>query len=381
MDFILVRSRLLVILRNVTVASLVISIFAFPGSRCEGQDKEALSKFDKTLKEMGLRRSGANLMLEDEAKLQKSLAAEAQIRKEMKKLLPEFQDMERRDQSRSEELKQMREQVIQLQTLLAQGLPVIQHNQAVAQNNALVNKIKNYEEDKTWPEQLRQSRAKRNKILERYTENMLDARKAANELQEKWQDLEKEEEYKELVEELSTLLKQTVAPGPSRAFRKMITDLEKLEEKVLSDVIPLQIHGRNTFSVPVTINGEETIDMILDSGAGLVVLPDATAKKIDVVATEESPDIQLVLADGKIVVGKRVSIPAVRVGRFESEEIEAAILPPELTNAEPLLGMSYLKNYQVKIDAEAKTLTMSEIEGVNGSAGQVRKDSAKKKKK
>lgn len=381
MDFILVRSRLLVILRNVTVASLVISIFAFPGSRCEGQDKEALSKFDKTLKEMGLRRSGANLMLEDEAKLQKSLAAEAQIRKEMKKLLPEFQDMERRDQSRSEELKQMREQVIQLQTLLAQGLPVIQHNQAVAQNNALVNKIKNYEEDKTWPEQLRQSRAKRNKILERYTENMLDARKAANELQEKWQDLEKEEEYKELVEELSTLLKQTVAPGPSRAFRKMITDLEKLEEKVLSDVIPLQNHGKNTFSVPVTINGEETIDMILDSGAGLVVLPDATAKKIDVVATEESPDIQLVLADGKIVVGKRVSIPAVRVGRFESEEIEAAILPPELTNAEPLLGMSYLKNYQFKIDAEAKTLTLSEIEGVNGSAGQVKKDSAKKKKK
>jgi aspartyl protease family protein len=131
----------------------------------------------------------------------------------------------------------------------------------------------------------------------------------------------------------------------------------------------------------VTINGEETIDMILDSGAGLVVLPDATAKKIDVVATEESPDIQLVLADGRIVVGKRVSIPAVRVGRFESEEIEAAILPPELTNAEPLLGMSYLKNYQVKIDSEAMTLTMSEIEGVHGSAGQVKKDSAKKKKK
>ncbi|MFN7730827.1 MAG: TIGR02281 family clan AA aspartic protease [Pirellula sp.] len=375
------RCGRLVKLRTGAVALFFIAILCFQGSQCDGQDKEALAKLDQSLKEMGLRRSGVNLMLEEESQLQKNLLAEAQIRKEMKKFLPEFQKMEAEDLRRAAELQAARGRVAQIQVLLAQGLPVNQHNQLVAENNVLVNLVNNYEMDKVWPEQLRQSRAKRNKILERYTENMLEARKAANQLQEKWQDLERDDEYKEIVEELSTQLKQSVTPGPSRGFRKMISDLEKLEEKVLSDVIPLEVFGKNTFTLRVTVNGEETVDMVLDSGAGIVLLPSETAKKLDIETTDASPDIQLVLADGRIVIAKRVSIPVVRVGRFEVNEVEAAILPPELVNAEPLLGMSFLKNFQFKVDSEAKTLTMSEIEGVSGSAGQATKTTPKKKKK
>jgi clan AA aspartic protease (TIGR02281 family) len=369
------------ILRTGTVALFLISVLGFQGSRCDGQDKEASAQLDKSSKELGLRRSVGNLMLEEESHLQKCLSTETQIRKEMKKLLPEFQNMEAEDVRRAVEVQDARDRITQIQLLLAQGQPVQQHNQLVAENNARVNLINKYESDKIWPDQLRKSRAQRNKILERYTENMLEARKTANRLQEKWQDLEKDEDYKQLVEELSVHLNQSVTPGPTRGFRKMLSDLEKLEEKVLSDVIPLKNFGSNTFSISVKVNGEETVDMILDSGAGLVVLPSVTAKEVGVVATEATADIQLILADGRIVIAKRVSIPVLRVGRFEVKDVDAAVLPPEMINAEPLLGMSFLKNFQFKIDSEAKTLTMSEIEGLNGSAGQVTKTTPKKKKK
>jgi aspartyl protease family protein len=299
----------------------------------------------------------------------------------MKKNVPEFQAMEEEDHLRAAAVPQAFDRISAIEQLLAQNLPAPQHNQLVAERNTLVLQINKYRSDKQWPEQLKKSRSQFNRIRERYLENLLDARKTANELEERWRELETDEEFKRIAEELGDALKQAVTAGPSRTFRKMISDLEKLEGNVMSDVIPLQSSGGNTFNISVTINGKTTVEMVLDSGAGIISLPAATAAEIGVAATNTSPDIQLVLADGRTVTAKLVSIPLVRVGRFEAKEVDAAILPAELTNAEPLLGMSFLKNFQFKVDSDAKTLTMSEVGIANEGATKGGKSNGRDKKK
>jgi aspartyl protease family protein len=354
-------------------SAVVVACLAMRGampmeSRVLAQDSRAeIAKLDAQWSDWGIRRSGTNLMLERESELKKLLDAERTLKNELKKRFPRYLAMEQEEQLRSGSVPQAFERIGMIDRMLANDLPVKQHNQLVAERNALTNQINQVRSDKAWPEQLKKSRAEFSSVRERYVENILAARKLADELLELWAELEKDSAVQSHADKLSQVLNQTVPLTPSRAFKKMIADLEKLEESVLSDQIPLRSDGGNTFAISVTVNGEKTVDMILDSGAGLISLPTATAQQLGVSASENSPDIQLQLADGRVVTAKLIFLPLVRVGRFEAQNVEAAILPPEMVNAEPLLGMSFLKNFQFKVDSNAKTLTMSEVQLDNGS--------------
>ena len=53
--------------------------------------------------------------------------------------------------------------------------------------------------------------------------------------------------------------------------------------------------------------------------------------------------------------------PRVRVGEFEAENVDAAVLDAVATDAEPLLGMSFLGNFKFEINTSAKTLKMLRV--------------------
>jgi predicted aspartyl protease len=65
------------------------------------------------------------------------------------------------------------------------------------------------------------------------------------------------------------------------------------------------------------------------------------------------------VADGRTVEGRLVFLKSVRVGGFEEQNVEAAVLPPELGDAEPLLGGSFLRNYAIRMNQAAGTLTLT----------------------
>jgi aspartyl protease family protein len=117
--------------------------------------------------------------------------------------------------------------------------------------------------------------------------------------------------------------------------------------------------------------------MVLDSGAGVISLPFKTAATLGLTPTAYDPDVTLVLADGRQVTAKRIIIPTVRVGKFEASQVEAAVLPPELTQAEPLLGMSFLKNFQFKVDSNQQVLTMAKV-GMGDEENKKTKSGSKK---
>ena len=141
----------------------------------------------------------------------------------------------------------------------------------------------------------------------------------------------------------------------------MKKNLAKLEEAFLSDVVELRDAGADTLCVSVTINGEETVDMMIDTGASSISLPKAIADALGVTVPSGAEDVVLSLANGDRIMAKQVFIPLVRIGAFEVENVEAVVLNAVGKDAVPLLGMSFLNNNGIKLDIDNKTLTTSKV--------------------
>jgi aspartyl protease family protein len=93
----------------------------------------------------------------------------------------------------------------------------------------------------------------------------------------------------------------------------------------------------------------------------LVSLPAAVATELQIAVPADARQMMLVLADGRTIAARGVTLQRVRVGPFEAENVEAAVLDASATGAEPLLGMSYLGNFRFEIDAAEKSLKMLRV--------------------
>ena len=356
----------------------LLAVLLFQGAALQGQDSR-ISELEQQLKDFKLKRSGANLISDAELELRKLLEEEKAIRFEMKKKYPTFKLIEDEDNKRSANIQAAVRRYAEIQrTLAQQNLNVLQHNQLVKENNAIVASLNEADVDQAWPARVKAARSEFNEIRERYVSNLLNARKAADEAETAWEELKANEILKKLVEEIAKETKQTIPLAPSKGFRSTINELKKLEGQVLSEQIPLHSDGGNTFMISVVVQGQPPVDMVLDSGAGVISLPFKTAATLGLTPTAYDPDVTLVLADGRQVTAKRIIIPTVRVGKFEASQIEAAVLPPELTQAEPLLGMSFLKNFQFKVDSNQQVLTMAKV-GMGDEENKKTKSGSKKK--
>ena len=103
--------------------------------------------------------------------------------------------------------------------------------------------------------------------------------------------------------------------------------------------------------------------MILDSGASLVVLNDKIIRQVGIEVLSSAETIYMKIADGSTIPGKRIILSSVRVGKFTVKNVEAVVLGPEMKGAEPLLGMSFLSNFNFKINPDTSTLSIVKIEG------------------
>ncbi|MEI8210778.1 MAG: TIGR02281 family clan AA aspartic protease [Planctomycetota bacterium] len=346
------------------------------GSTCLGQraanpikptlsdeDKRALADIDDKLKKnFGVLRNNAELKLEgnDESELKVFLAAEPKLKKELGEKEKPKKVMEEEEKLRDQVVQNNLQAIQQINQQLAQGLPVQQHNALVAQNNALVAQnaqIQNSQ--KQFDEKLKKTRSLFYKAQEKYRGKILDARKKADAIEERWTELEEDKEFMELVKEASGVLKKKeLKPATFQAVQR---NLAKLEQDFLSDVVELRDAGADTLCVSVTINGEETVEMMIDTGASSISLPKATADALGVKVPSGAPDVVLSLADDSKIMAKQVFIPLVRIGAFEVENVEAVVLNSAGEDAVPLLGMSFLNNNGIKLDIDSKTLTTSKV--------------------
>jgi len=107
--------------------------------------------------------------------------------------------------------------------------------------------------------------------------------------------------------------------------------------------------------------GRKSTRMVVDSGATMICLPQKTAAELEVVVPSDARELQLVLADGRSISARGVTLPRVRVGEFEAENVDAAVLDASATDAEPLLGMSFLGNFKFELDPAEKSLKLLRV--------------------
>lgn len=110
--------------------------------------------------------------------------------------------------------------------------------------------------------------------------------------------------------------------------------------------LPLK-RQQGTFTLPIEINGQMTLDFVIDSGAAFVTVPaDVFGKLREVGAIQES-DLRgirrLMLADGSLRESMTFTIRSLRVGNELFESIQGAVVP---VGGKLLLGQTFLQRFK-----------------------------------
>ncbi len=124
-------------------------------------------------------------------------------------------------------------------------------------------------------------------------------------------------------------------------------------------VLPTTLQG-NHFTVSIGLSGDgriwQTVDMVIDTGADLVVLPESMIEQLGLTDSKFTPGKMQTangMADAKIGLLQEVKIAGETV-----ENVEVAFIADQLLGENKLLGMSVLGRYQVNIDDEARLITL-----------------------
>jgi aspartyl protease family protein len=316
----------------------------------------------KTLEAKGIRVSSTGLTLADEANLSKGLRDAPKLRKAVVDAENELALRE----AKLVENKQAITRLTQLNVQLNAQLTVATDNETriklIGANNANAGQIRLLEQSgEQIAEQLKAARAKSGDAREKYIQTVLDMRRLADAISDRYKTLATDADVKAALAELSEARSKTLDLAESRSFQSFLQQLKRLEETVLSESIPLRREGR-TLYVSVVLDGKHTQEMVLDSGANLISLPRDVAMKCGIEIKSSDPAVILELADGSRIRGNRVTLHSVRIGQFTVENVECAVLGPEAVKAVPLLGMSFLGNFKFEVNAEKGTLTMVKVE-------------------
>jgi aspartyl protease family protein len=269
-------------------------------------------------------------------------------------------------------LVQLRQQHIQLSAQLANINP-----NDITRNNMLVSAIKVLEgqldlareRKRLLDAETNNSRVKSTEAREAYIGLALSARQLANEIEEDYAKKAASADVKEALARFNRAAGKQFTLAPTPGFQANVRRLKQVEDTVLSDSIDLRDDGGKTLRVSVVVNGRFPQEMMLDSGASLISLPLSVAAKFGLKPSDKDPKIVLQLADGREIDGRLMKLTSVRVGKFQVENVECAVLGDEAYAAEPLLGMSFLENFKFEIDSAAKKLSMVKISGTEGSVG------------
>ncbi len=122
-------------------------------------------------------------------------------------------------------------------------------------------------------------------------------------------------------------------------------------------------HDSQGIKVKATLNGRVDADLVLDTGASLVMITRRIAQEMRL-NLRNAPDLRVQLADGRQVSAKHVIIDTMKVQGIMVDDVEAVVLTDEvkgLNFGDGLLGMSFLKRFNFKVDQKEKKLILEKL--------------------
>lgn len=156
---------------------------------------------------------------------------------------------------------------------------------------------------------------------------------------------------------------------PSSMRRKWDEQKKKMQDRIVKQQLEDEAKPRSIdFSrdsqgifLKVLLDGKVETRMLLDTGATTMLITMDVADKLRIRLNNFQPDMKVQVADGRVINAKRLIIDRVKVEGVEARNVEAAVLldnTDDLGFGDGLLGMSFLKNYNFKIDQKEKKIIL-----------------------
>jgi hypothetical protein len=159
----------------------------------------------------------------------------------------------------------------------------------------------------------------------------------------KYAELAKDEPVVIALANLSTAAKIKQKLGPSKEFASMlkVIGLPALE----TEIVDLRRES-GVDRIDAQLSGGAPMSMVLDPTAEQVILPARLASKLALKSTNRT--VEWKAADGKTVTVPEMTIPSVRVGRMTARDVACAVVPAEQGDVAPVLGQSFLQQFDSK---------------------------------
>ncbi len=150
--------------------------------------------------------------------------------------------------------------------------------------------------------------------------------------------------------------------------KQKLTNQERLsKQRIEEEQRPKGVEfssGGHSITVTAKLNHKVDASLLLDTGASLVVLKRHVAEELGIDLSKVKPDAKMTVADGRVVNAKYVLLQSIKVENVEAENVEAAIMLDEIGPAsfgDGLLGMSFLKRFNFKIDYKQNRLILEKL--------------------
>lgn len=327
-----------------------------------GYSDEVVAKADKIFAAAGLKRSGKTILSIEAADINREIGNLTKSRRTIKQLADARKATDDQLKWLGEQFRLIDAQNGELNIRLVQAAgDVIANNRLVGMINANTTKLRQFDDQRS---KLREkSVADRRALIDAetaYVDSVVAIRRKLNDLQASLEESLQGEDLKVAMRVYHANFQTPANVDIGELIGPLDRRLKQVEKEVFQETISLETNDSGSIFVNVTV-GETTVPMVLDSGASMVILPFETATKLGIAIPPGAQAMRLVLADGRSISASGVVIPKMRVGLFEVENVDAAVLEPNATGAEPLLGMTFLANFKFELDGPGKTLKLLRV--------------------
>ncbi|MBU1998363.1 MAG: retropepsin-like aspartic protease [Candidatus Omnitrophota bacterium] len=117
--------------------------------------------------------------------------------------------------------------------------------------------------------------------------------------------------------------------------------------------------------VQARLNNKVPAELLLDTGASLVLLSNEIGRKLGVDKDKKKSIVKMQVADGRQVEAQYILLDSLMVQGVEAKKVDAAVLLADVDDAnfkDGLLGMSFLKNFNFKIDQSNNRIILEKLE-------------------
>ena len=146
--------------------------------------------------------------------------------------------------------------------------------------------------------------------------------------------------------------------------RKQTEARRQVEEERKPKEVAIENEDSGHIVVEALLNGKVSAKLIVDTGASLFTITHAVALKLGINPDEIKEHVELQVANGEKVQAKFFLLESVRVESMVVNDVPAAIMPENITNAgfkDGLCGMSFLGRFKLTIDQAKKKLTLEKL--------------------